>query len=328
MSKFKKGDYAFVKHGTLIDYFGKAENWAGEVTRVATNRNSITLKLDAKTLQQLTDAYLSAAVENGEDVFVYNFHKEDLVLGEPRDSNAEYQAALTKIYNRLDTIYEAEDDYEDEEVIMERLENLAKAFSKSDLAKKMKDGDQEDASFVADTFVNYAWRYVGENVDEWDAATVREVCLHYVVGKVSAPAEEFENYGKILAVFFHYLEKEGYISDSKELRETALEITPQIVEYAADPRNWHMAKSMFMPGVSQGLDLSDQDALNTYMRQQQLRALGATQTTHEPIKTIKNAKKTGRNDKVSVKYPDGKIVKDVKYKKVMRDVEAGKCKLI
>ena len=36
----------------------------------------------------------------------------------------------------------------------------------------------------------------------------------------------------------------------------------------------------------------------------------------------------GRNDKVSVEYPDGTMKKDVKYKKVMNDVLSGKCKLL
>ena len=36
----------------------------------------------------------------------------------------------------------------------------------------------------------------------------------------------------------------------------------------------------------------------------------------------------GRNDKVSVRYKDGKIVADVKYKKVEPDVKAGRCVLL
>jgi preprotein translocase subunit SecA len=38
--------------------------------------------------------------------------------------------------------------------------------------------------------------------------------------------------------------------------------------------------------------------------------------------------KPNRNDKVSVRYTDGTTVRDVKYKKVEADVEAGKCILI
>ncbi len=38
--------------------------------------------------------------------------------------------------------------------------------------------------------------------------------------------------------------------------------------------------------------------------------------------------KIGRNEKVTVEYNDGTIKKDVKYKKVMKDVENGACKII
>ncbi|MFN3195188.1 MAG: preprotein translocase subunit SecA [Chlorobiota bacterium] len=36
----------------------------------------------------------------------------------------------------------------------------------------------------------------------------------------------------------------------------------------------------------------------------------------------------GRNDRITVKYQDGKVVKDVKYKKVMSDIENGLCQVI
>jgi preprotein translocase subunit SecA len=42
----------------------------------------------------------------------------------------------------------------------------------------------------------------------------------------------------------------------------------------------------------------------------------------------KSEKSYGRNDKVSVQYTDGKLLKDVKYKSVEQDVEAGKCVII
>lgn len=38
--------------------------------------------------------------------------------------------------------------------------------------------------------------------------------------------------------------------------------------------------------------------------------------------------KIGRNDQVSVKYTDGTVKTDIKYKKVLPDLEAGKCELI
>ncbi len=58
----------------------------------------------------------------------------------------------------------------------------------------------------------------------------------------------------------------------------------------------------------------------------------ATLSTGESVtqRTVINAKSDtiGRNDKVNVRYTDGREVKDVKYKKVEDDIKNGKCVLI
>ncbi len=48
----------------------------------------------------------------------------------------------------------------------------------------------------------------------------------------------------------------------------------------------------------------------------------------EKVMPVKSEKVAGRNDKVSVQYPDGRVLKDVKFKKVEDDVKAGRCIVI
>jgi len=55
---------------------------------------------------------------------------------------------------------------------------------------------------------------------------------------------------------------------------------------------------------------------------------GPEHHTEEKIMPVKSEKIAGRNDKVSVQYPDGRVLKDVKYKKVEEDVKAGRCIVI
>ena len=43
---------------------------------------------------------------------------------------------------------------------------------------------------------------------------------------------------------------------------------------------------------------------------------------------VKSERVAGRNDKVTVQYPDGRVLKDVKFKKVEDDVKAGRCIVI
>jgi preprotein translocase subunit SecA len=46
------------------------------------------------------------------------------------------------------------------------------------------------------------------------------------------------------------------------------------------------------------------------------------------VMPVKSEKIAGRNDKVTVQYPDGRVLKDVKYKKVEDDIQNGRCIVI
>jgi len=48
----------------------------------------------------------------------------------------------------------------------------------------------------------------------------------------------------------------------------------------------------------------------------------------EKVMPVKSEKVAGRNDKVSVQYPDGRVVRDVKYKKVEDDIRNNRCIII
>jgi preprotein translocase subunit SecA len=55
---------------------------------------------------------------------------------------------------------------------------------------------------------------------------------------------------------------------------------------------------------------------------------GSERPVEEKIMPVKSEKIAGRNDKVSVQYPNGQVLKDVKYKKVEEDIKAGRCIVI
>lgn len=55
---------------------------------------------------------------------------------------------------------------------------------------------------------------------------------------------------------------------------------------------------------------------------------GPSRPAEEKVMPVKSEKIAGRNDKVTVQYPDGRVLKDVKYKKVEEDVKAGRCIVI
>jgi preprotein translocase subunit SecA len=48
----------------------------------------------------------------------------------------------------------------------------------------------------------------------------------------------------------------------------------------------------------------------------------------EKVMPLKSERVANRNDKVSVQYPDGRVLRDVKYKKVEEDIKSNKCIVI
>ncbi len=45
----------------------------------------------------------------------------------------------------------------------------------------------------------------------------------------------------------------------------------------------------------------------------------------QKVAPVRSERVAGRNDKVTVQYPDGRVLKDVKYKKVEDDIKSGRC---
>jgi preprotein translocase subunit SecA len=48
----------------------------------------------------------------------------------------------------------------------------------------------------------------------------------------------------------------------------------------------------------------------------------------EKVMPAKSEKVANRNDKVSVQYPDGRVLRDVKFKKVEDDINNNRCIII
>ncbi len=125
------------------------------------------------------------------------------------------------------------------------------------------------------------------------------------------------------------LEKEKqYLENTRELREAAQEIAPRIIEIASDPGEWGMAKSMVMGAMGAGVAPSDEQDLQDYFTRFNQQQLGSIpEFGHEPIRKS-GLDKIGRNDRITVRYTDGRLFENVKFKKVKEDLEAGKCDLV
>ncbi|MEL7223214.1 MAG: hypothetical protein AAGJ93_17950, partial [Bacteroidota bacterium] len=147
--------------------------------------------------------------------------------------------------------------------------------------------------------------------------------------KISSEASVFENYGSLLNQFFLFIDEQQYISNAQKLIKTVEKIKHQIPQKANDPDNWGMAKTMMMNAYNQGVDVTDEEALRQFMFAQQVRGLDQINNEYRVARTQEDPfKQLGRNQKISVKYSDGRVLENIKFKKVESDLRNGLCELL
>ena len=320
---FKKGDYVKIKPGTEIEEGENIANWAGVIAEVQED-NLYLVHLDATSLDGMSDAYLMSCEDYGSDPNEYVFEDTDLEPAAARHTEAENRAALARANNRME---ELEDEKEPDTA-----EIWSAAYQESEQYRALNDSQREDAPHVVTMFADYMLRYEDEYPEEWSVSATRHVCLVIIPGKVSESAEFFENVGPALRSFFTFLAEKKLHSRATKLTDLLREISKEIATRAADPANWHMAKSMLMPAVEQGLDLSDEAVLNRYMRQQQMNALQnlgqGVPAPRQPTQLTDPFRGYSRNERVTVRYAGGKVKEGIKFKYVEKDLRSGKCELV
>jgi hypothetical protein len=197
-------------------------------------------------------------------------------------------------------------------------------FVESAFYDALSEAQKESANFAASCFINYMSDYEGVSPKDWKSNHVQSVCLEWIPKKVTAEIEFFNCFGDIIIAFLNFLDDKQYIKNAKTLQKTVAEIKHKIPAIAADPRNWGMAKSMMMGAQKSGYDINDKDDLNDYMMDYNAQTIGQLhgRPLSNPYKHI------GRNDKIAVKYADGTLMENVKFKKVEQDLIDKKCTLI
>ncbi|KGE87058.1 MAG: hypothetical protein ACE362_10275 [Phaeodactylibacter xiamenensis] len=317
---FKRGDFVRVKPGTVLDTGEIAENWGGEIFHVNEKDGLYGMGLDAPTIDSLSDEYLTHVRERGEEVVEYYFKAEDLEHAPSRSTEQEIMAAIERLVDR-----ERKLELTEESLWVAKQEAWKTAFRESPFFEPIAEFETSNVSMAVDSFLNYLYNYECVLPEEWAPEHVRAVCLEWAPGKVTARPEEFRPYGKVVIAFLRFLGDAGHIKNAAELIETVEEIKDRIPVEAAKESNWGPAKAMMMEAMQQGVDLSSKESIEAYLMQRQMAAFAEqprnTTPPEDPFKGI------GRNQKITVRYADGEVRSDIKFKKVEKDLRAGKCEI-
>ncbi|MEM8528188.1 MAG: hypothetical protein AAGG68_26325 [Bacteroidota bacterium] len=327
---FKVNDHVRVKDGTIIEEQENPINgWGGKVLEVYKPKSGTTylVEFDAPTLGMFSNEYIELGIENGSSEDTYIFAEEDLLLMDRRDTAKKREQALDLLYRRIAEL----DPDEIPEFGQEAADLLYQDFEQSPFFDALIDEEKENADFAIHCLQSYLYNYEGLTLAEADVEDVATVCLGWIPEKVTSEQAFFENLSPILIQFFKYLGSTNlYSINTEEVVATLKEIADEIVERATDPNNWGMAKSMMMGAMEQGFDISNQKDLDNYMYSynQNLLASNFSNSSVPKLAKPNPFKHIGRNEKINVKYKDGTTKNAIKFKKVEKDLRAGRCRLI
>jgi len=176
---------------------------------------------------------------------------------------------------------------------LNRVKGWARRFAESEACAALSAQQRELAEDIVLNFTEFMYTDLGLTPEEWEVETLLECCLGVMPAKLSAEADYFAAIAPVLSAFLDFLEREELLFDAGALAEAAREIERELVEAAADPANWGMAKTFFMAAKEAGVDPTDEDALNAFAESYNRSLLGDP-TGGEPVE--REAPKVGRND--------------------------------
>lgn len=327
--KFTEGQYVKVKDGTILQETGEAVmNWVGEITDVFPDDKTCCITLDAITLDSLSDEYLKDSLDDGTDPYEYTFEFEELTPTERRDTDEMYEEAASRMSDRLVELDDSEEEDAEHQLLVKQ---WIEEFTTSHYFSQLTEYQQSVVDYVVESFSDLLYNYEDATLLDCTPHQVENICIYMVPKKITDDAIFFENYGDVLMSFFTFLAEKNYIEKAKVFAHRVAKIKKEIPKRAKDPSNWGMAKTIGMQMKDAGIDVSDEKKIASFIENynHNLSSPFPQPEQQAPPQTRKNTPldKIGRNDKVNVKYPDGTIKIQAKFKTVEQDLLDGKCEL-
>jgi hypothetical protein len=168
----------------------------------------------------------------------------------------------------------AEDEFEDEDededgdeldAIMDRVDAWGREWSESPHFQALTQEQKEEAQFVVESFAEYMWNYHDVAPQEWNTGDLEECCLKTLPRKITAEEVYFRSIAPVLASFFTFLGEKGVLSNAASLARQVTALSERIVRNSNAPRYWGMAKSVSMEAMKEGVDLTDEKAMNAFL---------------------------------------------------------------
>ena len=122
-------------------------------------------------------------------------------------------------------------------------------------------------TYVGHTMADFQAWYAGGDVADWNAVDLGEYLLDFVPRKVGIEDGHIERFPEAVAEVLGFLAATGRLEAeaAEQLRRAALTLTDRFVAAAREPSNFGLAKAMTAALLADGIDLTDEAAVQDWI---------------------------------------------------------------
>lgn len=315
---FNLGDYVKIKPNRALPHREVVNDWVGQIEDFFEDEAMYLVLFDAPTIDQLSDAWIMKALEEGAEPFMELFDVDELELTTRRDTDDQMRKALDNLSNRALALEEQVEELRDQ-----HNKAFISQFKESPFFHNLTAIEQEQTAFILQNFIETLYLYERITIDEWSVEAVTNCCLDVIPSTFVADEVVFGLYGTVVLAFLQFLKNGNLLPEADALMATVEKLSPQIPQKARKKSDWTAEKRYLMQAKAAGIEFKDQEEANAYVLEKHLSSNRMT-SSYSSV----SLPKLGRNEKITVQYKDGRVVENVKFKKVKNDLERGLCTIL
>jgi hypothetical protein len=142
---------------------------------------------------------------------------------------------------------------------------------------------RDEVGYDLDMVLDYFPNYLGCLPEKARHTDIEKLMLEVLPRKISAEPEAFKKFAAELLAFYQYLARTGAVKNGERLLSTIAACAPKMVEYAANPENWGMAKNLVMRMFKDGVNPADEKAVQRWILEYNKRLLAHNSSCRDEL---------------------------------------------
>lgn len=157
--------------------------------------------------------------------------------------------------------------------LMKKTENLIDTFINSIESRQLSSIQINEAYWVIYDITEQMYMHFLQTPENWEPSALEYICLEVLPRKIVIEQSFFKAIVPVLMTYLSFLKNKGIITDThaEQLRMNIYQMNDFLVEVALNPANWGFMKTTLMEAMEAGIDMEDEEKLNSYMRWKMLK---------------------------------------------------------